>query len=330
MERAELEGTNELVWLDRSGRLSSVIATAQPGLSSPAVSPDGKWLASTVITDGARDIWVHDLTRGTEARLTFTDWSEVRPTWFPDSKRLLYGEVDGVVARLAVRSADGLGTKADLEVDVGVDRRGMQNVNMGIGLWDGLSQVSPDGQQLLFVVDESGPLRLRLVELSILGGDRAITTGTPKRFIAEDPEPDVIDARISPDGKLVAYVTTESGQAELYLTRFPSGTGRWQVSPSGGRLPRWAADTGELFFSAGTGPATRVLSSVKIETEPNVAVHAPETLFEIDSGTTSVGSVGYDVSPDGSKFALVRRASDGGPPPRMILVLNWFKEFEGR
>jgi len=43
--------------------------------------------------------------------------------------------------------------------------------------------------------------------------------------------------RLSPDGRWLAYTSTESGREETYVTHLPSGSGKWQVSQSGGLSP---------------------------------------------------------------------------------------------
>lgn len=141
-----------------------------------------------------------------------------------------------------------------------------------------------------------------------------------------------MDARISPDGRLLAYMSTESGQPEVFLTRFPSGRGRWQISSEGGRTPRWARETGELFYISGIGPSVRALSTVSVESEPEVIIGTPVELIDTSSASPgTVGSLGFDVAPDGSRFALLRPATGQDlPPRRMILVQNWYEEFRGR
>ena len=185
-------------------------------------------------------MWVYDLARGTESRLTFSDKYEQRPSWYPDSDRLLYSVVSGISGTLVTENADGSGDS----------RRLLGNV--GVGNNEGFARISPDGKWLLYLEDQLGSLRMRLASLGPDG-----MPGESRRLIAEDPEPDVVDANISPDGRLIAYTGIDTGRPEVYLTRFPDGRGRWQVSTGGGRMPRWASETGELFFVSGTGPSVR-------------------------------------------------------------------------
>jgi serine/threonine-protein kinase len=313
MEQAVGEGINELVWMDRGGQPASVIVSAQPGLAEPALSPDGRRMAYTTLADGNRDVWIADLERGTQTRFTFGDTDEAMPSWLPKTGRLLYSEIQGLRSTIWSRNADGSGERRKIEASA------------GIGLWAGLAIVSPDGRHLVYGVDEGGPVHLRIATLLDSG-----TAGEGAPLLKLEPEPNVLDARVSPDGRLLAYMTTDSGQPEVFLTRFPSGEGRWQVSRDGGRAPRWARETGELFFVAGSGPERRVLNAVAIQSDPEVLVGTPEPLFEIGRrNLVSVGEVGFAVAADGESFAVVRRGSgEKLPSPRMILVQSWSAQLE--
>jgi Tol biopolymer transport system component len=55
------------------------------------------------------------------------------------------------------------------------------------------------------------------------------------------------DARLSPDGQWIAYVSDESGRPDIYAVR-SSGGGRIRVSFAGGARPRWGRDGQSLFF----------------------------------------------------------------------------------
>ena len=316
MEVESIEGSTELVWIDRSGRVLGGIAAPMAGLAEPALSPDGRRLAATAWTDGNRDVWMIDLERGASSRLTFEDSHESVPMWDADTDRIIYSELRGMSSTIVTRAADGSGDRQEL----------VQGA--GYGMWGGLAAYSPDGRHLLFAVDEGGPKYLRLSEV---GENGAISE--PEPFFSSSPEPSILDARISPDGRLLAYMSTDSGQPEVFLTRFPEGTGRWQVSNAGGSQPRWAAGSGELFFIGGSGPTSRMLTSVDLGTGPEIAIGVPEQLFSLsDNFNNSLKSEeGFDVAADGSRFVMVRSSSSGvASSPRMILVQNWRQELSDR
>lgn len=93
------------------------------------------------------------------------------------------------------------------------------------------------------------------------------TTGLDIWVLPVDGEPipflvtsfDEHAARFSPDGRFVAYQSSESGRNEVYVRPFPGPGGRWLISTDSGTAPVWSADGKELFYrrETGTGPPTR-------------------------------------------------------------------------
>jgi len=123
-------------------------------------------------------------------------------------------------------------------------------------------------------------------------------------------------ARISPDGRWVAYSSDESGTAQIYVQAFRPGAGtppRYQVSSGGGAMPRWRADSRELFYLAGDGR----LFAVSIRSGPSFSASAPTPLFD----TQVRGAFSYSVDTAGKRFLFVRGPEDGEVP--VLVVLNW-------
>jgi dipeptidyl aminopeptidase/acylaminoacyl peptidase len=218
-----------------------------------------------------------------------------------------------VVGRILAINADGSGGPQVVvpEVPVGAAAHALT--------------LAGDGKSILQIVDERGHGRLRVADLLPDG-----TLGPGRPVLQIKPEPDVGAARVSPDGRLLAYVTENpGGQPETFLTRFPSGEGRWQVSPQPARNPRWARDGSELFFLVGA--ERRTLASVKVNAamDPPLASN-PVALFVFDvfSGPLSsyLGGGDFDVAGDGQRFLVVRPGSGAGAK-RMVLVQNWLSEF---
>ena len=56
------------------------------------------------------------------------------------------------------------------------------------------------------------------------------------------------DARWSPDGRWIAYVSDEPGRPEIFVERWPQDGRRWRVTSAGGTRPRWRRDSRALFF----------------------------------------------------------------------------------
>jgi len=128
---------------------------------------------------------------------------------------------------------------------------------------------------------------------------------------------------LSPDGRWLAYTSDESGQPEVYVRSFPTGSGKWHISTDGGQQPLWARDGSEIYYRN-----SGKIMAVKIETDASFLAQKPVLLFKNQSDTREMnpfGSPNYDVHPDG-KFLLIK--PDPISPLRQInITLNWFEEF---
>jgi hypothetical protein len=149
-----------------------------------------------------------------------------------------------------------------------------------------------------------------------------------------DSEPNIAPtARLSPDGSFLAYSERQpTGEFELFVTRFPSGEGRWQISTGGGRTPRWIRETNELVFVGGTGGGARQMMSVPIAVRPTLVPGPAVKLFDLGDDFTVPGTPTFDVTADGKRFLMVRARTEGGgrPTSRWVLIQNWLAEFPAR
>src|SRR5207248_6427742 len=107
--------------------------------------------------------------------------------------------------------------------------------------------------------------------------------------------------RISPDGHWLAYISDESGHWETYVTSFPNGNGKWQISSGGGTQPVWARNGRELFYRSGDK-----LMAVQVDTRAGFAAGKPTMVFEGRYLAGAPGFPAYDVSLDGQRFVMIR------------------------
>ena len=130
--------------------------------------------------------------------------------------------------------------------------------------------------------------------------------------------------RFSPDGRWLAFLSDESGRDEVYIQPFPGPGPRTVVSTAGGREPVWSPDGTELYYRE---PGRPGLMAVSVQTEPELRVGAPLSLFEgrFEELSPLVGAAYYDVHPDGDRFVMVRRIPD---PEGIRLVVDWMDELE--
>ena len=125
------------------------------------------------------------------------------------------------------------------------------------------------------------------------------------------------EAAISPDGTLVAYTSDETGSREVFVTRFPEGSGKWKASSGGGSSPDWSRKTGDLYYES----SSRIWE-VPVTTEPTVSIGTPTELFYSASLSRD-----WDVSNDGQRFLMIRDHVPEGGGRSVVLVSNWAAAF---
>ena len=126
-------------------------------------------------------------------------------------------------------------------------------------------------------------------------------------------------ARLSPDGRWLAYVSNESGQNEVYMRPFSGPERRWQISTQGGTQAVWNPNGREIFYRSGNK-----MMVVDVSSTPDVTLSSPRLLFEqryaFGAGITIAN---YDVTRDGQRFVMVKDEAGSG---RLSVVLNWFSD----
>jgi eukaryotic-like serine/threonine-protein kinase len=264
-------GDLELVWMDRSGKIST-IADKLPDLQSAVLSPQGDRVALQM-NAGQTDIWVLDLTRGVRTRVTFGPVGNVSPLWSPDGKWIAYSSAQSGHFAICRKPSDGSGAEECL---------------LNVEQQPALDDWSRDGKYLLYSLPAPGS-PLRQIWALPLEGERK-----PSLILERG-----IAGKLSPDGRWLAYQSNESGRAEVYVMPFGGGQGKWQVSANGGGWPHWSKDGKELHymdltFSLFAVPVTNAGASLRFG--------AAEKLIT----NWSAPQVFYDVSPDGKKFLLDR------------------------
>ena len=238
-------GARALVWVDREGR-EEPLAIPVLAYRTPRVSPDGTRVAVDVLGPEGGDIWIHDLSRGTETILTTDPANDYGPLWTPDGEWVVFtstreGQV-GVFQKRADTPGDAERLTAESE---------------GTAVIQSTSW-SADGQTLLFwEISGTGAASIDIGLLS-LEGDRA------KELLLGTEEFNEAVPAISPDGDWIAYDSNETGELEVYVQRFPGLGGKVTISTDGGSQPLWSPDGRELFYR---GPRGMMVVPV-LETEP--------------------------------------------------------------
>jgi Tol biopolymer transport system component len=290
---------SRLVWYDRKGNETG--AVGKPDVyGNVALAPSGKMVALDKTDTGSQntDVWTYDLQRDTMKRLTFDPAIDSTPLWSPDGTRLLFASSRGHLFGLYVKNADGAEEEKPMALEAS-DKADKYP-----------SDWSRDGK---FILYERG------TELWI--------TATPElktRAFVKVPAT-AKTGQFSPDGKWVAYASSESGKWEIYVTSFPEALGKWQVSSAGGTQPRWRGDGKELFYLASDGK----MMAVPVTTGASFDAGAPAVLFQANARELVATSerVTYDVTKDGQRFLINTQVKNAETLP-MSVILNWDAELK--
>ena len=138
-------------------------------------------------------------------------------------------------------------------------------------------------------------------------------------------------AALSPDGRWLAYESTETGRDEIYLRPYPNvNDGKWQISTSGAINPVWSRGGSELFYISLTGEMT----VASLEFGEEVQVRSREPLFNAFELRIFAQSnyASYDVSLDDQHLYMVQLGAGDGDDEvnEFILVQNWLTEVNER
>ena len=286
-----------LVWVDREGREEPLGAPPMSYIY-PRLSPDGRRVALDVVGPN-RDIYIWDIARRVLERFTTDPAEDAVVRWTRDGAKIAFANSRHGVPNVFWQAADGSGAPERL-----FESPVLQHP-MSFG---------PDGT---LVVSELSPGRGR--------GAKVLTLAKPRRMrpLLED----AINLELSPDGRWLAYASSQSGQFEVYVTSYPNARGRWQISTGGARQPAWSPDGKELFYRDFAG----ALVSVPVTLAPTFTAGQGRKLFENSAyrgAGTGISDRTYDVTPDGRRFVMIRATE---PPQRTLAVVqHWVDDLSRR
>jgi Tol biopolymer transport system component len=289
----------ELVWVDRNGEIGErALATPIERPSSPRLSPDGRRVALRTGSQGGQNIWVYALDGRPPIPLT-VDGNNGMPAWSPDGTRVAFNSNRGGGFALYTVPADG--SVLDPQ------------------------PLRPDGldlNPLVWSVDEE------LILLRCCAAEDLLEAGLePDAELHDVVVTDGLeyDAALSPNGRWLAYANDRTGQAEIWVKRYPDGV-PVRVSSTGGIEPRWSHDGRELFYLSGNA-----MMAVPVEAENDFSFSAAVELFDgpyrVSQGPYDHS---YDVSSDGRFLMILPSAGADGAEGRssIVVVENWFEELK--
>jgi Tol biopolymer transport system component len=295
-----IEGSTQLTWYDRKGNVLSTAGEIGE-YQSLALAPD----ASRVAYQRGADLWLFEFARGVNTKFTFGYPSQT-PAWSADGSRIAFMSLRGNGYGIYQKASNLAGQEELLYQSP--NPKGYPPDWSHDGKFLMYNELSSDGKQ---------------GDLWILPMGGSATDRKPLSFLRTEFEEG--GGRFSPDDRWVAYVSNQSGKAEIYVLPFDASNpgssapgGLRQVSKDGGLDVRWSANGKELFYLAPDG----YLMSVDVNAAGGAfQIGAPQRLFKSLAGYGS-----WDVSADGKRFLIAAPAASSAAPQASSpyhVVVNW-------
>jgi eukaryotic-like serine/threonine-protein kinase len=284
-----------LAAIDRNGERLKLWEERAP-INWPRLSPDGRRLAYQRVDPiaGSPDLWVEDLERGSRLRITKDGAVGALPVWSPDGRQLAYLTGTFLKGSIVISAADGTSVSSTVPCP------GARCVPTD---W------SPDGRSLLANVYGSAGADVWTLSIA--------SDGTSRPLLAESYVER--DARLSPDPRLLAYVSEQTGRPEVSVHTVDGPLARDVLSVGGGDQPVWSRDGRELFFVDPQGSLRSVTVSRAPDGRPVFGRVVQLDVPRIGSGHWGTQ---YDVSPDGRRIHFLDRHIDAAPS-EISIVLGW-------
>jgi eukaryotic-like serine/threonine-protein kinase len=301
-----------LAWIDRQGKETAIAGLPPRGYYTLQLSPDGM-RAAVEIRDQDQDIWIWDIKGEKLTRLTIDKAQDGMPIWSPDSRRIVYrSTTGGSPGNVFWMSADGTGSAERLTT---MPTRQQTPTSFALN-------------GALILMTEIGP-NPSFDMISALN----LTTRETKPLL--NPQYDVRNAEVSPDGRFLLYESLES-TPQIFVRPFPDlDSGRWQISTNGGIRPTWAPGGREVFYVQTDPSGTAGLMAAPVNTTAPFSAGKPAKLFGISRLSGQTNGRPYDVSNDGRQFLVVKEApavdnatASAGSP--MVFVVNWFEDLKAK
>ncbi|MFA6469441.1 MAG: protein kinase [Bacteroidota bacterium] len=292
------KSSDEMAIYSASGTIQNRIRI-KTSPTTASFSPDGKFYAVDIYDETAKntDIWIHDINRNSDTRLTFDKGVELVPAWSPDAKKIYYSSNKSGIFNVYEKNSNGTGEEALLFTSPSPTY---------------CTDVSRDGKKLMVSVQTQGSQKwdIGMYDLALKKYQPLLSSEFSEWI-----------STFSPDGKWFTYQSNETGRYEIYIRPTDGSPSKWQISTNGGNNPRWSSNGREIIYHI----ANQQIISTSISVSGNqVEIGKTVQLFKIDAGFQNTVT---DISADG-KHVLTARTMNTQLLKNGSLVFQWQKMIE--
>ena len=288
----------ELTWFDRDGNQTGTVWEPK-GFITVGLTRDEKQLITGFPGQGVnRDVWLYDIATASARQLEAPGDLAGSAMFSDDGSRALIQQYTG--SNMSPWMTELASGAPPTRLGVRFDTAFATDWHDDLVVYEGSTG---EGD-----TSETG-VSLNVLDL-VTGDDRTIVPAPGEQAFGS----------ISPDGRWISYLSSESGQYDVYVASFPDGERRWRISTGGGYQPRWNPQGGELFFLS----SDRKMMSVRVLGGADVfRWEAAQELFQtdiVDLGPHR-GAWTYAVAQDGERLLILTRQGQGASPA--VGVLSW-------
>jgi len=292
--------TGTIDWLHTSGKRERL--RREPGsYDQIRLSPDGNRLGFTTGQGPEHEVWVYDIRRDTATRL-LSGGTSGDPVWSPNGRYLIVSKLG---KGLSIVRADG-----SAQPEVFIDSQAISVPG----------SFTRDGTRFAYTEFRGHP---QIFTASVDEKNGRLVAGKPEQFLSSqfnDTTP-----VFSPDGRWIAYVSSESGGQEVYVRPFPASVsgGKWPISNGGGTNPAWSPNGHELFYQS----ADNIMDVTYTVKADAFVPDKPRVWISKFSGSA------WDLDLDGRRIAVVTPAQTREVPQQeheVVFLFNLFDELRRR
>ncbi len=269
--------------------MSSKIATTWASFSR-----SGKFISTDAYDEMSKntDIWIHDIERNNDTRLTFDKGVDVVSVWSPDDSKIYFSSNRSGKFSIYVKNSNGTGDEQLV----------YQSQHQAY-----VTDITSDGKKLLLSLNTNGPQKW---DIGIFDLEKKEYTNMLTSEFSEWV------GTFSPDGKWYIYQSNETGKYEVYIRPTDGSPSKWQVSTNGGEQPRWLSSGKEIYYSLND----QQLFTVPVSILGNkIDVGQAQVLLKLDgSSQSNIRDIYYD-----GKMILLNRTLNAQTLKSGSLIFNW-------